>query len=169
MKNFLHWIVLFLLISSILTVTVGCESPLTETSKTINDDDDDDIETLESSYYDDESHNNGQNCMSCHIAGGEGEGIFTVAGSVFKSDFINPYPNATVNLYKSDLSSIIYTLQVDGLGNFYTTESVDLSFGCLPQVSASGNTVQMATATTVGACNGCHNGITESFIYLTSE
>jgi hypothetical protein len=32
---------------------------------------------------DDESHNMGQNCMQCHKLGGEGEGCFVVAGTVY--------------------------------------------------------------------------------------
>lgn len=146
-----------------LMFIIACNSDIN------NPDDDDEIKTMESTYNDDESHKNGQNCMNCHVAGGEGEGIFTIAGSVYQSDLSNPYPNSTVKLYDTNLSSIIYTLPVDGLGNFYTTKSIDLSSGCLPQVSDQQLLKQMASSTTIGSCNGCHNGAIESFIYLTSE
>jgi len=29
------------------------------------------------------SHHKGENCMTCHTSGGEGKGIFTVAGTVY--------------------------------------------------------------------------------------
>ncbi len=38
-----------------------------------------------SSFNSTESHNTGQNCMECHIAGGDGEGWFTAAGTVYDS------------------------------------------------------------------------------------
>jgi len=52
-----------------------------------------------STYNDDESHKAGHNCMSCHTPGGEGEGWFEVAGTVYDSTLIDTYPNATVKFY----------------------------------------------------------------------
>ena len=115
-----------------------------------------------SSYSADNSHKNGANCMDCHISGGEGEGIFTVAGSVYDSTKTGIYPNATIELYteSNGRGSLISTLEVDLLGNFYTTEDVDFGSGLFPMITGTGSDVHyMPEFTLIGTCNSCH-GVT---------
>ena len=47
---------------------------------------------------DDESHNAGQNCMQCHYDGGEGEGCFVVAGTVYDSLQQNTKTSGSIGL-----------------------------------------------------------------------
>jgi hypothetical protein len=71
------------------------------------------------------SHNAGMNCMTCHRSGGTGaaKGIFTVAGTVYRNDG-SAQTNATVILVPSGSNTIQATLTTDGLGNFFTTQTV---------------------------------------------
>ena len=116
-----------------------------------------------------ESHNNGQNCMSCHKSGGPGEGHFKLAGSVYDSLLVSPKPNGFIKLYTGPNGSgtLKYTVEVDGNGNFYTTEAIDFGgSGLYPSiVGASGQQRFMGSATITGACNNCHNN-TEDKIWV---
>jgi len=114
------------------------------------------------------------NCMDCHKTGAT-EGGFVVAGTVFRHDSVSRNPNCTIMLHtrssdslKSELpDSVIATVEVDGVGNFYTTHPIDLSNGFYPSVtSASGvETQHMKTLTTNGSCNSCH-GVTQAHIVI---
>lgn len=131
----------------ILLLTTSCEKE--------NDGD----EVVISSFSSDESHNNGDNCMNCHVSGEDGEGWFIVAGSVFDSTKINPYPNAEVLLYTgpNGTGNLIKTIEVDLLGNFYTTEDVSFADGLYTSViSTEGEETFMNTMITSGQCNACH-------------
>jgi hypothetical protein len=105
-----------------------------------------------------ESHNTGQGCISCHVSGGDGEGWFSVAGTVYDSLITTPYPNATIELYTEPGGTglLAYTVQADALGNFYTTENIDLGNGLYPAVKGSKVTKYMQSTITAGDCNGCH-------------
>lgn len=112
-----------------------------------------------SNFNDDDSHKNGQNCMSCHSSGGSGEGWFNVAGSVYDSSKQNPYPNAVVKLYSeaNELGTLIKLIEVDGNGNFYSTESVDFGNGLFVSVTdTNGNSKIMNSSISSGECNSCH-------------
>ena len=76
-----------------------------------------------SPYNETEAHNMGQNCMNCHKSGGDGEGIFQAAGTVYDSTLSVTLPNTTVYLYteQGGNGTLKHTVEVDGLGNFYTT------------------------------------------------
>ncbi|MBF0353443.1 MAG: hypothetical protein HQM11_20620 [SAR324 cluster bacterium] len=105
------------------------------------------------------SHNTGQNCLGCHVSGGKGEGIFTVAGSVYNLGGTQSNPNGKVTLYdqSNGQGSVIKVIEIDGNGNFYTTENIDFGSGLYAIVqSSSGNTTTMASAITSGACSSCH-------------
>ncbi|MFY0674855.1 MAG: hypothetical protein JXQ87_15760 [Bacteroidia bacterium] len=149
------------LIISALTFTVflffsACE----------NDDDDNEIETEISENNDDESHNHSQDCMNCHVNGGTGEGWFTVAGSVFKSDEKSPNSNGKIMLYSkaNESGNLIETIEVDALGNFYTTEDIGITMGLFPVFeSKNGNKKLMHSAATYGSCNNCH-GVSTAII-----
>lgn len=115
---------------------------------------------MNSSYNDNESHNAGQNCMSCHSSGGKGEGTFTVAGTVYNASGSAVSPNATVKLYTGagGTGSLVKTIEVDGKGNFYTTNSIDFGTGLYVTVTGkSGSVSTMNTSVTTGQCNSCHN------------
>ena len=116
-----------------------------------------------STFYSDESHNTGENCMNCHHSGGEGEGWFAAAGSLYKPDLSTKNPNATVYLYTgpNGTGDLKATLFGDAKGNFYTTEQIDFSGGLYPMVKSANDSIQyMSDAITIGACNSCH-GITQ--------
>jgi len=101
------------------------------------------------------------NCIDCHKTGAT-EGGFIIGGSVFTTDGSTRNPNGTVYLHTlapgaAGVDSIVATVEIDGVGNFYTTHSYDLSKGVYPSVtSSSGNKVFMTQSTTSGACNSCH-------------
>jgi hypothetical protein len=109
------------------------------------------------------SHNSGQNCMNCHKSGGEGEGIFNVAGTVYNNQLSAVYPNAVIKLYTqaNGGGTLRGTVYADARGNFYTTESIDFSGGLYPAIiGTSGSISYMPVSTTQGACNNCHGGST---------
>ena len=111
------------------------------------------------SYYnDDESHNMGQNCMNCHVQGGEGEYLFSIAGTVYDSSLVSTYPNATVKLFagSNGTGELKYTIQVDALGNFYSTELINFDNGLYASVEGSLQTKNMITVLNSGQCNSCH-------------
>lgn len=120
-------------------------------------------ETKISTFNSTESHKAGENCMSCHKSGGEGEGWFTAAGTVYDDSFASTFPNATVRLYTgpNGTGTLKATLQVDGYGNFYTTENID--FGSGLYTSVEGNTVpkHMISSVSSGKCNSCHGAGTD--------
>lgn len=112
------------------------------------------------------SHNMGLNCMNCHYAGGPGEGVFTVAGTVYDTSKTVTYPGATVKLYTGPgaTGTLKYTLTADGSGNFHTTQVIDFGTGLYPVVQGSKSTFYMSMSITTGQCNGCH-GVTTNRIF----
>lgn len=114
------------------------------------------------------SHNAGQDCMSCHKAGGSGagKGIFTVAGTVYK-DGGTPQIQATVMVYPNGSNTAEATMSTDGLGNFFTTQPVaslvpaagqQFAQGAHVVVRATGGgTRSMLGVITNGSCNSCHS------------
>lgn len=105
-----------------------------------------------------ESHNNGRDCMECHKSSGDGEGCFNIAGSVFNSGGGN-LSGGTVRLFSEPNAqgTLLATLQIDNLGNFFTTGDFVVGNGYYPQVEdANGNIKNMPTLATSGSCNSCH-------------
>ncbi len=94
-------------------------------------------ETKISSAGSNNSHNMGQNCMTCHKSGGQGEGVFTIAGTVYDSLKTSTLATSTIKLYTqpNGTGTLKYTIQVDGKGNFYTTENIDFGAGLYPAAS----------------------------------
>ncbi|HSH20763.1 MAG TPA: hypothetical protein VLA03_09935 [Draconibacterium sp.] len=118
---------------------------------------------MTSRYNKTESHNAGENCMSCHKSGGPGEGWFTAGGTVYNAAKTAVYPNATVKLYTgpNETGTLVKTIEVDGKGNFYTTADINFANGLYVTVTgagagATGNTNKMASSITTGQCNSCH-------------
>ncbi len=121
-----------------------------------------------SEHNSDKSHNMGQNCMSCHTIGGEGEGCFKAAGTAYNESQNSTVANVTVRLYKGENGSgeIVATLFGDDLGNFYTTEDIDYSAGLFPGISRNGSDFEyMESKIYQGACNSCH-GISQDVIWV---
>lgn len=130
------------------------------------DDDDDDNEgncgeTNISERFSNDSHNNGQNCFTCHNASGPGEGCFKVAGSLYDTTGNVPRGNGTIKLTTGfqGTGDVVATIEVDAKGNFHTTNDIDWGLDGLhvQVVSANGNTYNMATRISEGSCNSCHN------------
>lgn len=147
MKNRIA-IVLF----SIFFVLVGCEK------------DENGNEYLVSENFSEESHNAGEDCMSCHVPGGNADGWFTVAGSVFNKELDELATNGVVELTTEPQSagSIIATIEIDAKGNFYTTEAINLAGGLYATVeSQDGSKAYMITEVTTGSCNSCHGSSTD--------
>lgn len=107
------------------------------------------------------SHNMGRNCMNCHVSGGEGDGWFTAAGTVYDTSGTTTYANAVVQLYTPPDSNgnqvLVATINGDAQGNFYTTQSINFGTdGLYPVVIGAHGTKRMAVSIPQGACNGCH-------------
>lgn len=110
-----------------------------------------------------ESHNMGTNCMNCHKSGGDGEGWFNIGGTVYDSTKTIALANANVKLFTgpNGTGDLKHTIQVDGLGNFYSTESIDFTSGLFPAVEGPTGTQYMPTATNIGQCYSCHSVTTD--------
>lgn len=143
------------LVSSILCIGFGAMTMMQACKKT--------SETNISSHNANKSHNMGQNCMNCHKKGGEGEGWFYVAGTVYDSTKTRTYSNTTVKLYTgaNGTGTLKYTIDGDQLGNFFTTNAIDFGTGLYPAVQGANVIIYMPTATTNGQCNSCHGVTTD--------
>jgi cytochrome c553 len=119
-------------------------------------------ETNISSAGGDDSHNFGQNCMSCHKIDGKGEGCFVVAGSVSNSALTNPLTSGTVRLYTqaNGGGTLKHTIQIDSKGNFHTTDNIDFTGLYAAVTGPSGTTQYMSSSLSSGACNSCHGSST---------
>lgn len=112
-----------------------------------------------SKHNETQSHHNGRNCMDCHYSGSN-KYAWAIAGSCYDSNFTNPYPNATIKFFTEANGSgfEVASLEVDGKGNFYTTENIKFGLGLYPMViGTSGKKQSMQSIVTSGACNSCHN------------
>ncbi len=112
---------------------------------------------------DDESHNEGQNCMNCHYTEGKGNGWYTIAGTLYADSLGSSVnPNGTIRLFTgpSGTGKLILSIEVDARGNFYTTDPVDFSNGLYPSViNTSGISLYYDTPISIGQCNLCHSTI----------
>lgn len=114
------------------------------------------------------SHNMGQNCMNCHKSGGPGEGCFNAAGTVYDSLQTSTRANGTIRLYTgpNGTGSLAATIQIDGRGNFHTTDNINFGSGLYPAVvGSSGEIRYMGSTINQGACNSCH-GVSNDRIWV---
>lgn len=125
----------------------------------------------ESEHGSDESHNFGQNCMTCHNQGGneavrEG-GWWNIAGSVMNDETGRPLTDGFVELWSGPDRSgtLYYTLEIDANGNFYSEKIIGYNGKCYPAVvnRLTGESESMDDPFYSGGCNQCH-GATESLI-----
>ena len=120
---------------------------------------------IESEQGDDESHNVGRNCGSCHnVNGNEAKqaGWWTVSGSVFTSKG-NTQKNAIIELWEKPnrQGKLVKRLVSDDLGNFYTNQILNFKGGVFPSISVNNQTISMGSAFNGSSCNSCH-GVTTS-------
>lgn len=116
---------------------------------------------------DDESHNQGRDCMQCHKAGGEAgkfesDKWWNIGGTVYSANGIVPTVNGKLYLYTqpNGQGELKYAFEIDALGNVYTNQIIDFRPGLYPYVvSATGGTAAMNSILPHGKCNSCH-GIT---------
>ena len=104
------------------------------------------------------SHNEGENCMSCHHADTEAP-CWEIAGTVFHPGGATTLPNATLLLFSRPLGqgTLLDSIDFDGLGNVYTSDAVSFGLGIFPAVlTPSGDTAFMNESIRDGACNRCH-------------
>jgi len=122
-----------------------------------------DNETLISRNGQNESHQEGDNCMQCHTSGGKGEGWFIAAGTVYTSNLQSTLPNGEILFYTgpNGTGTLVKTIEVDQLGNFFTTEDIDFSKGLYTAAKGSETTIYMDGPITSGQCNSCHGQSTE--------
>ena len=108
-----------------------------------------------------ESHKAGQDCMTCHKSGGSGEGWFTVAGTVYDESKEQVKPNVIVKLYSgtNGTGDLVATIEVDGKGNFYTTEKINFDNGLYTLVESNTDIQHMTSSITAGSCNSCHGNL----------
>jgi hypothetical protein len=126
--------------------------------------------STQSKHNETRSHKNGTDCLVCHTSGGAAsEYKWIMAGSVYQTGEISANPNGMIYLWSgvSGTGDLKATLQVDGLGNFFTTASVIPSSPVYPQViNATGSAFKnMPLPITTGNCNGCH-GISTGKIWV---
>lgn len=107
----------------------------------------------------------GMNCLGCHQTG-ETSPVFTVAGTVFKtSNLTQVQPNIQVEFYSNatGTGTPVEVLEVDANGNFYTSESLNLT-GLFPAVRSATEKRMMPLDFQGGQCNECHDGSPEVVI-----
>jgi hypothetical protein len=148
MSKFKFALISCLLLSSIALTQQACK-------KTNNCD-----ESKTSASGDDESHHNGENCMTCHTSGGKGEACFNLAGSVYDNSGTTPVNAGTIKLFTgpNGTGTLVTSLQVDSKGNFYTSEAVNFSGGVYPSYTNSSGTQtsHMGSSIGTGQCGSCH-------------
>lgn len=95
----------------------------------------------------------GADCISCHTRGGPGEGILTVAGTVFTNRYgIDPLSGATIRV--TDANGDVVTLQSNSVGNFLSSQSVTPPLTA--ELEVDGQIRAMGRSVETGACNSCH-------------
>ncbi len=104
------------------------------------------------------SHEVGNNCMYCHQQYGGGPGRFTAAGTLFDANG-QPRTGATIEVRSAPegAGELFAALEVDTLGNFYTTAALPIPENeVFLFVRGGGTTNEMPFPTSSLACNYCH-------------
>jgi mono/diheme cytochrome c family protein len=119
--------------------------------------------TVISSHDEDESHEKGNNCMSCHSSAGYGSGFFTLAGSAYGNT-----NNADIEVYENPNGDPIMIVPYDLQGNAYTTEPLDFGEDGLYVAvrNAAGDRTFMEDKLYNGQCNLCHGTSIEERIEI---
>jgi cytochrome c553 len=122
--------------------------------------------STDSKSGDDESHNPGQDCGSCHNKSGSEAALeywWTVAGTVFKTNG-SAQKSATIELWTKPgkQGTMVKRLVTDDLGNFYTDQILNFQGGVYPVIITASDEKKMSSAFSGGSCNSCHNGSTQA-------
>lgn len=107
-----------------------------------------------------QSHHMGESCTTCHQAKGPGKGRFTLAGTLYDASGVR-VNGGKVTLSSAPGGAPLHTIEVDALGNFFTTRDVGLDTGSLFVAVEHADGSKRATMpfpTLSGACNHCHTG-----------
>ena len=154
----------FVLFIAFLFVLSSCKE---KDNTIINPPDYVDTSTLISVHNGIMSHNAGDDCQKCHQKEGNGKGWFSISGTVYDSLIQNVYPNATVFIYDglSSASPLLTRIEVDSLGNFYSTEEIDFKNGLHVEVEGKIGTAKMGSLIRSASCNRCH-GVTTNRIWV---
>jgi hypothetical protein len=104
------------------------------------------------------NHNNGNDCLVCHKAGGGGDGTFSAGGTVYKAGTTIGATGVTIKLYASadGSGSPVATMTSEVGGNFYSKSSINFGTGLYVKITSSTGTSSMVSPVTNGACNSCH-------------
>ena len=86
------------------------------------------------------------------------------AGSVENSALTAQATGGQVEFYTeaNGGGTLKYTIQIDGKGNFYSTEAMTLT-GLYPAIKNANGTMYMGSSLSTGACNTCHGNSTGAF------
>ena len=106
------------------------------------------------------SHHMGESCTTCHQAKGPGKGRFTLAGTLHDANGVR-VTGGRVTLSAAPGGQALHTIEVDALGNFYTTRDVGLDKASLfvaVEAADGSKRAPMPFPTLSGACNHCHTG-----------
>jgi hypothetical protein len=109
------------------------------------------------------SHNEGQECLTCHANGTDLQLRWTVAGTVWADSYgTTTRGGATVTV--TDAKGVTIQMITDVQGNFYTTQAV--SFPVTTSASACPNSKAMVAKSMTGSCNsaGCHDATRPLFL-----
>lgn len=100
----------------------------------------------------------GENCLSCHGAGGKAadEARFTLAGTVFSSATAGTDQGLEgVKIDVTDAQGKNISLTSNRVGNFYTAQDLTFPLKAV-KVSKNGKEASMGTQVSSGGCAGCH-------------
>jgi hypothetical protein len=106
------------------------------------------------------SHHMGESCTTCHQAKGPGRGRFTLAGTLYDANGVR-VTGGKVSLRAAPNGPDLHVIEVDELGNFYTTRDVGLDKASLfvaVEALDGSKRAAMPFPTLSGACNHCHTG-----------
>jgi len=125
------------------------------------------------------SHNPGEDCLTCHTAGGSAQAaIWTIAGTIYTGpNSITPAGNRQIQVTdNTPAANVIAVLQADDCGNFYANSAtVPVATGAaklkiesqdLNNVTIMPMTGPLTTAVD-GSCNkaGCHKSAGQGVVY----
>lgn len=113
---------------------------------------------IRSVYGSTDSHNAGEDCIECHDKNGDTNIEFSIAGTIYRTNTDQAYPNVLLNLYNSvDIEDIpIETIEVDGKGNFYSNIPIDWQIGYYASITSDYQMRMMNGIVYNGSCNFCH-------------
>lgn len=132
----------------------------------------------ESNNKESESHNMGQNCMKCHNDNSNDASFgrwWNVAGTAYDDTKTPVNGLGSVELWTgpSRTGQLLYKLQVDKKGNFYTNKIIDFKGGFYPVlINADGSfnpDNAMTQKTNIGSCNSCHDDVTQEKIIFYKQ